>query len=154
PMGEHAALVQSFRLKKEIPGSMKCPNTYMPAIHWQFGNMVRTWWTLLYTQPGTKFTLEVTVRCLKDSTNQPKIHMDRWTWEVVANFDSLEAVINALHQTTIGTLEVPCIVGEDMFQALMDALTTLRNAPTQVDQQDALFNFEALLFAFTAFGEF
>ena len=37
---------------------------------------------------------------------------------------------------------------------LLDALTTLRNAPTQAAQQDALFNMEALLFAFTAFGEF
>jgi hypothetical protein len=152
PPGEHGAFVQSFRLKTEIPESKKCPRAYPGAVYWQFGSQVRTWWTLMYTEPGTKFVLEVTVRCL-NLANQPKIHIDRWTWEVVATLDSLENVIHLLHQNTIGTLEIPCIVGEDMFQALLMTLTALKNAPTQADQQDALFNMEALIIAFTAFGE-
>jgi hypothetical protein len=153
PTDQHGAVVQSFRLKKEIPGSMKCPNTYRPATYWQFGSAVRTWWTLLYTQPGTTFTLEVTVRCLTIG-NQPRIHIDRWVWKVVATMESVALAVRVLHQNTIGTLEVPCIIGEDMYQALIGGLETLRQATTQVQQQDALFNVEALLMAYSAFGEF
>jgi hypothetical protein len=153
-VGEQSPAVQSFRLKKQIPGSMKCPDTYKPKTIWQFGSGIRTWWTLLYTQPGTKFVLEVTVRCLTKLTNQPKIHIDRWSWEVVADLTVLDLVIDALHQGTMGTMEIPCIAGEDMYEALKAALTDLKTAPDRASQQDALFNMEALVIAYTAFGEF
>jgi hypothetical protein len=154
-------VVQSYRLKKEIPGSRKCPEVYRPATFWQFGSsQVRTWWTLIYTQPGTKFVLEVTVRCLTLG-GQPKIHIDRWTWEVVANLDTFENVIHVLHQGTLGTLEIPCIVGEDMFEALTQGLDNLRLAAViadpgarQVAQQDALFSLEALVVAYAAVSDF
>jgi hypothetical protein len=133
---------------------MKCPETYKAKTWWQFGSGIRTWWTLLYTQPGTKFVLEVTVRCLTKIGNQPKIHIDRWSWQVVADLDILDNVIDALHQGTLGTMEIPCIAGEDMFEALKSALADLRSAPDRASQQDALFNFEALVIAYTAFGEF
>src|SRR5207253_5576098 len=71
PGGEAGPLfVQAFRLIKQVPGSFKCPDVYglphfddkgnlLPYQYFQFGTGVRTWWSLNFTQPGTKFILEV-----------------------------------------------------------------------------------------------
>jgi hypothetical protein len=154
PSGQFAPFVQSYRLVKDVPGSGKCPLTYAPRTFVQFGSGIRTWWALRYTQPGTTFTLELTVRC-KDprKRGQPSIHIDRWTWRVTATLDSLPLVIQVFHTSAIGTLEIPCIAGEDTYQALQAGVTRLKNARGQSAQQDALFDLEALLIACGAFGE-
>jgi hypothetical protein len=157
PEGQSQPFVQSFRLKKEIPGSGKCPGTFAPRTFFQFGGGVRTWWTLIFTQPGTKFTLELTVRCL-NGAGFPVLHIDRWVWEVVATFESLRQVINVLHTNAIGTTEVPCIASEDMFIALKDSVTRIEekitaDVPDVVGAQDELFAMEALIISFTAFTD-
>jgi hypothetical protein len=157
PDGQTQPFVQSFRLIKNIPGSAKCPNTFAPRTFFQFGGGVRTWWTLIYTQPGTTFTLELTVRCLT-ANGQPALHIDVWKWVVVVTFDSLRAVIDVLHTNTLGTTEVPCIASEDMFFALEDSVNRIESAitatvPDVVGAQDELFRMEALIISFTAFTE-
>jgi hypothetical protein len=153
---EHNPFVQSFRMTKDIPGSNKCPVQYPPRTWFQFGRGIRTWWALNYTQPGTRFILEVTVRCLDNTTNQPRLHIDRWTWEVVASLDTLVHTIDVLHSNAISTLEVPCILGEDLFVALKDQVEAIRLAHQNGDiigAQDQLFNTEGLILSNCAFGE-
>jgi hypothetical protein len=158
PDGQTQPFVQNVRLVKEIPGSGKCPNTFAPRTFFQFGvSGIRTWWTLIYTQPGTTFTLEVTVRCLTPN-GQPAIHQDIWKWKVVVTFASLRAVIDVLHTNTLGTTEVPCIASEDMFLALRDSVGRIEekinaDVPDVVGAQDELFNMEALIISFTAFTD-
>jgi hypothetical protein len=158
PEGQTQPFVQNVRLVKEIPGSGKCPNTFAPRTFFQFGaSGIRTWWTLIYTQPGTTFTLELTVRCLTPN-GQPAIHQDIWKWKVVVTFESLRAVINVLHTNTLGTTEVPCIASEDMFHALQDSVDRIEekinaDVPDVVGAQDELFNMEALIISFTAFTD-
>jgi hypothetical protein len=162
PPGQYDPYVQSYRLIKRVPGSDKCPLTYAPQIFTQYGTGIRTWWALRYTQPGTTFTLEVTVRC-RDLTRggASALHIDRWTWRVVATLESLPHVIDVLHTRAIGTLEIPCIVGEDAYRALLtgaDQLKTAaanmsKSARARVEAQNALIGMEALLLANAAFGE-
>jgi hypothetical protein len=155
-VSEHNAFVQSFRMTKEIPGSNKCPVQFPPRTWFQFGRGIRTWWALNYTQPGTRFILEVTVRCLDNITNTPRLHIDRWTWEVVASLDTLVNTINVLHSHAVSTLEVPCIVGEDLFVALLQQVDLIRTANTNADiieAQNQLFNTEGLILSNCAFGE-
>ena len=157
PDGQTQPFVQSFRLKKEIPGSGKCPNTFAPRTFFQFGSQVRTWWTLIFTQPGTTFTLEITTRCLTPN-GMPALHIDRWTWKVVATFESLRQVINVLHTNALGTTEVPCIASEDMFRALQASVGSIQEkieapVPDVVGAQDELFAMEALIISFCAFTD-
>lgn len=165
-------VVQSYRLIKQPGSSQKCPGTYPtlnPLI--QFSQGIRTWWTLIYTAPGTTFTLEVTVTCQGIPTTvaqgQIDIHKDVWTWQVVVTFDSLRNVLRVLHSNALGTSEIPCIASEDMYLALQASLDAVRNAynaylaakglPGEAAAlravQDRLFEMEALLIAFSAFGD-
>jgi hypothetical protein len=151
--------VQNVRLIKRIPGSDKCPTTYEKATFFQFGSGIRTWWTLIYTQPGTTFTLELTVRCL-DEFGHPSLHIDRYTWEVVATFESLLNVIDVLHTNALGTTEIPCISSEDMYDALVESIEDLaalgrtwETPEERADAQDALFNTEALVIGFACFTD-
>jgi len=85
-----------------------------------------------------------------------QIHKDVWTWRVVADVTSLLYVINLMHEGAVGTLEVPCIIGEDMFQALTDAQSTLATAVhtgSTGDIGNAIFNMEALIVANCLFVE-
>jgi len=157
PEGETEPFIQSYRLTKIIPGSNKCPMQFPARTFYQFGRGIRTWWVLNYTMPGTKFVLEVTVRCLNTVTRQPRIHIDRWTWMVVADLDTLENVINLQHTHAISTLEVPCIVGEDLYKVLLDQVDEIRAAlqvpgpEGQIQAQNALFNTEGLILANACF---
>jgi hypothetical protein len=156
--GESQPVVQSYRLIKEIPGSSKCPNTFAPRTFFQFGGGVRTWWPLLYSQPGTRFRLEVSVRCT-DGLGKPSDHVDVWLWEVVVSFESLEAVIDVLHQNPLGTTEVPCLASEDIYQSLKESVDTIRTRimpPGPVDvagAQEELLQMEAVIISFTAFTD-
>jgi hypothetical protein len=157
PPGETEPFIQSYRLTKMIPGSNKCPMQFPNQTFYQFGRGIRTWWALNYTMPGTKFVLEVTVRCLQAVTKQPRIHIDRWTWMVAADLDTLENVIHLQHQNAISTLEVPCIVGEDLYRMLLDQVDGIRQAllvpgpQGMIQAQNALFNTEGLILANTCF---
>jgi hypothetical protein len=151
------AWVQSYRLFKIIPGSQKCPETYRNQTYFQTGGQVRCWWSLVYTQPGTRFVLEVTVRTLTPNF-QPSLHVDRWTWEVQATFDSLRDVIDVLHSNAIGTTEIPCIASQDMYRALEASVglietPILATIPNRAAAQDQLFNMEALIVSFCAFTD-
>jgi hypothetical protein len=177
------AFVQMVRLTKEIPGSIKCPDVFgtpvldangqrtgQPAQRFtQFGatpSGIRTWWALSYTQPGTKFNLDVTVVAQKPVGNtgffQPSLHVDRFTWVVVANADTLPVTINLLHTNTIGTMEIPCIVSEDAFCDFMAAAGLIKQADsllvTDPNRDEARFQaiqtFEGLIFQFAAFTDF
>jgi hypothetical protein len=160
------AFVQSFRFTKRIPGSAKCPATYQQQTFYQFGNGIRTWWPLTYTEPGTTFTLELTVLCTGipggPRAFERDIHIDRWQWMVVVTFESLQAVIDLLHQNPIGTSEIPCIAAENMYRALKNSVNTVQTylfKPTwtatqrRVNAQNALFNLEALITVFCVFAD-
>jgi hypothetical protein len=147
------AFVQSFRLIKRIPGSDKCPNTYRKDTFYQFGSNVRTWWTLIYTQPGTTFSLELTVRCL-DLLGRPTLHKDIYIWQVVATLESLLNVIDVLHSGAIGTTEIPCISSEDVYRSLVGAVEAIHdNLEPRNAAQDALFEAEAILLSFCCFTD-
>jgi DNA-binding ferritin-like protein (Dps family) len=159
PAGQNDAYVQMYRLKKTIPGSRKCPSTYAPQSFFQFGADVRTWWTLIYTQPGTQFQLEVHVVCF-NNFGHPATHIDRYTWEVVATFDSLLNVLDLLHQGALGTTEIPCIAGEDMYDALKEMIEDLREASDfgddgglRAEAQNLLFDLEACIISFACFAD-
>jgi hypothetical protein len=149
--------VQSYLLTKVVPGSFKCPDVYgIPRGGYryvQFGTGVRTWWSLNFTQPGTQFTLEVVSVCRAPGTGDPRVHEDLWTWRVVADVHTLRYVIDLMHGGAISTLEVPCILGEDMYDALIAAQERLRGAilSTGADRMtnmgNAIFDFEALIVA-------
>jgi hypothetical protein len=191
PNGQAApCFVQAYRLTKQVPGSFKCPDVYglphfdkdgklLPYQYFQFGTGVRTWWTLNFTQPGTKFILEVVSVCrtapvlqlgkdglpVKDANGNPiilvpggqaQLHKDVWTWRVVADANTLLYVINLMHEGAVGTLEIPCIIGEDMYDALIKAQTRLAGAVgggNQTDIGNAIFDMEALIVTNCLFTE-
>jgi hypothetical protein len=159
--------IQSFQLTKEVPGSFKCPDVYgmphfdskdnlVPYRYYQFGAGVRTWWSLNFTQPGTRFILEVMSVCSTISGSLPRVHKDVWIWRVVANADTLVQVIDLMHGGAISTLEVPCIMGEDMYVALRKAALRLKAAQaggSLLEMGNAVFDMEALIAANCVFIE-
>jgi hypothetical protein len=183
PSGETGPLfVQAFRLTKQVPGSFKCPDVYglphfddkgnlIPYQYVQFGNGVRTWWSLNFTQPGTKFILDVVAvdraapvmgvdktgkTVILSPGGQVQIHEDVWTWRVVADVNTLLYVINLMHGGAVGTLEVPCIIGEDMYDALVKAQGALASdiqGGNQTSIGNDIFNMEALIVANCLFTE-
>jgi len=168
--------VQMVRLIKTIPGSIKCPDVYGAPVldangnptgapsrtYAQFGatpSGIRTWWALNYTMPGTKFTLQLTVVCRKlvNGIGSPSIHVDQYTWTVVANANTLPVVINNLHTTTVGTMEIPCIVSEQAYCDLMagSGLISLADASGSLeDRFTAIQTFEGLLQQYCTFVDF
>ncbi len=160
PEGQFNCVVQAYRLFKMVPGSFKCPDVYgLPHFHLnsdgnyvldpytyvQFGGGVRTWWALNFTQPGTRFLLQVISTCevpqqtetvlvngvptvipVPGSVQHTQLHVDSWRWRVVANEHTLLNVINLMHTGAISTLEVPCILGEDMYDALVNRTSSAR----------------------------
>jgi hypothetical protein len=171
PAGQRApCFIQSYLLIKEVPGSFKCPDVYGtphfrlsnnelvldPYRYFQFGSGVRTWWSLNFTQPGTRFILEVVSVCFTITTGQPRVHKDVWIWRVVANADTLLSVIELMHGGAISILEVPCILGEDMYVALRTAAERVKAAlPTRNLNLigNAIFDMEALIVANCLFLE-
>jgi hypothetical protein len=162
--------VQAYRLCKEVPGSFKCPDVYgtphfdfavappkhLPYKYFQFGTGVRTWWSLNFTQPGTRFVLEVVSVCRTIKGGDPILHKDTWIWRVVADVNTLEWVIEGMHGGAVSTLEIPCIIGEDMYDALKTARNTLKTAIAGGNKTtigNAIFDFEALIVANCLFIE-
>jgi hypothetical protein len=156
PSGNIFVAVQGYRLRKEVPGSGKCPNTYSPREYFQFGSGVRTWWSLNFTQPGTRFILEVVSVCRDPISNGSRVHKDTWIWRVVANIDTLRNLIEVMHGGAVSTLEVPCIIGEDMYDALKNATNRLASAISGgnvTNIGNAIFDMEALIVANCLFIE-
>jgi hypothetical protein len=167
PTGFGNAFVQNYRLIKTIPQSNKCPGVYQAQTYVQFGSNIRTWWTLIYTSPGTMFTLELTVVCQRLTfPYDVEMHVDRWKWTVVVTFESLERVIDVLHSNALSTSEIPCIAAENMYIALRQSVVRIRNAnnrrnttdvaaanAARQDAQNEIFNLEALIIAFCAFAD-
>jgi hypothetical protein len=160
--------VQAFYLTKQVPGSFKCPDVYglphftkdsngnvvlQPYTYIQYGTGVRTWWALNFTQPGTQFILSVVSVCRSiPSTNglpgPAVVHKDTWTWRVVASPETLAQLIEVMHGGAVSTLEVPCIIGEDMYDALKSAQSTLAGAVrggNTTSIGNAIFDMEALI---------
>jgi hypothetical protein len=173
--------VQAYYLTKLVPGSFKCPDVYglphfftngdgeqqlAPYQYIQYGTGVRTWWALNFTQPGTRFILSVISVCRTKPTtdanlNTPGpafVHKDVWEWRVVASPATMLQLINVMHGGAVSTLEVPCIIGEDMYDALIKAQKRLALAvaenptasPALVSQKitdvgNAIFDMEALI---------
>jgi hypothetical protein len=168
PPGQAApCFVQSYQLTKEVPGSFKCPDVYgsphfdpqgnlIPYRYYQFGSGIRTWWSLNFTQPGTRFILEVVSVCFGANGGQPRVHKDVWIWRVMANSDTLSQVIELMHGSAISTLEVPCILAEDMYVALKNAARRLKTAEAGGSLNEignAIFDMEALTIANCLFIE-
>jgi hypothetical protein len=159
--------VQSVTLVKTIPGSQKCPDTYRPVTYTQFGTptdltQIRTWWPLMYSMPGTTFCLTVRGVC---HTGTPATFTDTYCWTVVANPEVFRLLIDWLHTSEIDLLEVPCIVGEDMYQALLQCASNLADAvqafqmnpddaTARTNAQNVIFDCEGLIFMNTFFAEF
>jgi hypothetical protein len=157
--------VQAFYLVKQVPGSFKCPDVYglphfddkgnlLPYQYFQYGNGVRTWWALNFTQPGTKFILSVVSVCRTSAqtTGGPLgsafVHKDVWTWRVVASPETMLTLINVMHGGAVSTLEVPCIIGEDMYDALVKAQGRLQAAVSGANSTEignSIFDMEALI---------
>jgi len=179
PSGEFGCVVQAYRFFKLVPGSFKCPDVYgLPHFdkdgkiqfytYVQFGSGVRTWWSLNFTQPGTRFLLQVISACQfvpRDAAGNPigsqrtRLHMDNWRWRVVADENTLLSVLELMHGGAVSTLEVPCILGEDMYDALKTARQRLADAiastsDTRInDISNAIFDMEALIVANCLFVE-
>lgn len=168
------ATIQFVTLTKQIPGSQKCPEVYPAQTYRQFSNDptgIRTWWPLMYTMPGTKFTLTVQGRCHEGTlaTSGNPIFTDTWCWTVVANPDTLRLLIEWFHTSELGMLEIPCIAGEDTYKALlacadnlkarvrafeMATPNTFERDQALIDAQDALVDCEAFVFANMFLAEF
>src|SRR5205807_7797665 len=87
---------------------------------------------------------------------QPQLHEDEWTWRVVADANTLAYVIDLMHGGAVSTLEVPCIIGEDMYDALKKAQVRLAGAVgggSQTDIGNAIFDMEALIVTNCLFTE-
>jgi hypothetical protein len=183
PSGEFGCVVQAYRFFKMVPGSFKCPDVYgvphfatdsngNPVIQFytyvQFGTGIRTWWSLNFTQPGTRFLVQVVSACQyvpRDSAGNPigvqrtRLHMDNWRWRVTADENTLASVIELMHGGAVSTLEIPCILGEDMYDALKKARQRLADAIESTsdsrmnDVSNALFDMEALIVANCLFVE-
>jgi hypothetical protein len=160
--GESNPRVQAVHLNKIIPGSFKCDAYGMPKVDPNTGaitpsqtlsqdaNHLRTWWTLRYTQPGTKFILDVVVVCDQtvNGLTVPAFHIDRWVWIVVADVRTLPFVVDLLHQDAIGTFELPCILAEDVAANLRTMIADFTTAVGQNDQNgifNGLINLEAYI---------
>jgi hypothetical protein len=77
---------------------------------------IRTHWVVAGNPPGTKFTLDIGVDCISNSTGAVVRHIDRWTWSVVSDFASLRAVIDLLHSIPVGISGDPPLASETAFQ--------------------------------------
>jgi hypothetical protein len=150
-VGETNPRVQAVTLNKIIPGSFKCDAYGLPRVDpvtgavspaqtlFQDANHLRTWWTLRYTQPGTKFVLDVVVVCTGPG-GATTFHIDRWVWIVVADVRTFLMVVDLLHQDAVGTFEIPCILAEDVASTIRTIFNNFRTAVGQNDRNGMFSN--------------
>jgi len=149
--GEGFRAVQAVNLSKIVPGSFKCDAFGMPRVDPFTGatspaqtmfldaNHIRTWWTLRYTQPGTKFILDVVVVCNRVGGGT-SIHIDRWVWIVVADVNTFPFVVDLLHQDAVGTFEIPCILAEDVVSTIRSIFARFSQAVCTNDRNGTFNN--------------
>jgi hypothetical protein len=160
--GETNPRVQAVTLSKIIPGSFKCDAFGLPVVNpttgssspaqtlFQDVNHLRTWWTLRYTQPGTKFVLDVVVVCT-NAFGGSTFHIDRWVWIVAADVRTFPFVVDLLHQDAVGTFEIPCIVAEDVVSTIRSMFANFQ-AAVQAGNRNGIFNGLIDLEAYIAFN--
>ncbi len=102
--------VQFYQLIKTVPGR----TTII-----QFGKQVRTWWSLNFTPPGTRFTLIVSSVCPVTGPRRLLFKRDIFSWLVIANPQTMLRLIDLMHTGAVGTLELPCILAEDTYDLLV-----------------------------------
>jgi hypothetical protein len=163
PEGCDRPFVQSYRIEKQIAESAKCPEAYSAKTYYQFGGAeLRTWWTLLYTSPGTQFRLVINGVCFDGK--RTVAFKNTWSWTVVANWQSLLAVLDVMHTNPLGTTEHSCLASEDFYQQLRSGIIDLRkatntwladvkNGAKRAAAQDELFDMEALITGFCSFTD-
>ena len=152
---ERFRAVQAVNLTKTIPGSFKCDAFGMPRVDpntgattpaqtlFQDANHLRTWWTLRFTQPGTKFVLDVVTLCDQlgpgGVSRGTLFHIDRWVWIVVADVRTFPVVVDLLHQDAVGTFEIPCILAEDVVSNIRSLFGSFQTAVGQ-NNRNGIFN--------------
>jgi hypothetical protein len=108
--------VQSYQLIKTVPGRTEII---------QVGKQVRTWWSLNFTPPGTRFTLIVSSVCPTSGIRSILFKRDIYSWLIVADTQSLLRLIDLMHTGAVGTLELPCILAEDIYSLLVELVQRL-----------------------------
>jgi hypothetical protein len=154
-------VVQNIDLLKVSPPSDKCPIFGGYQVRQDGYKNIRTWWPLAYTMPGTTFTLTLQGVC-KQGWMVVKPYKETWRWKVVANADTFNHLIDLFHTNALGELEVPSIVGEDIYAALKEcaaklkaAIEALKNYPKNAVKKnavrDAIMECEAIIICNTLF---
>jgi hypothetical protein len=138
--------VQSYRLIKANP---------YQGVFIQFGKDVRTWWSLNFTPPGTTFTLIIDSVCPVTGPTPLLFKRDIYVWRVIAYPPTMLRLIDLMHTSAVGTLEVPCILSEETYDCLvalvrlLDEVTeTLSEPPTLGELlivRDVIFELELFL---------
>lgn len=113
--------VQSYRLIKSNP--------YQGVIT-QIGRQVRTWWSLNFTPPGTTFTLIIDSVCPVTGPIPLRFKRDVYVWRVIAYPPTMLRLIELMHSSAVGTMEVPCILSEETYDSLV-ALVRLLDEVTE-----------------------
>lgn len=116
----------SVLMKMEAPLSLECPDKYPGKVINMLGtNSIRRWWPIMYTLPGTKWTLTLNYRTAApwDSdgpgTRQPSlVHQDVWTWKVTASLNSLRGILDLFQELPLGMSQVPLISDEVLLSVL------------------------------------
>jgi hypothetical protein len=119
--------VQFYQLAKTVPGR----TTIL-----QFGRQVRTWWSLNFTPPGTRFTLIVHSVCPVTGPRRLLFKQDVFSWVVIANPQTMLRLIDLMHTGAVGTSELPCILAEDTYDLLVELVQ-------QIDQELMVYEFNA-----------
>jgi len=115
---------------------------------------IRTWWPLMYSVPGTTWTLTIDYSTAlpydPDGAGPEQAstrHRAVWCWKLDADFESVAATIILFHQLPFGTCEVPLISDEALYPVLLKlwgavAAATVGPDADPVAAADALFEFD------------
>jgi len=155
-----AYTVKNVVLQKVMGTIVECASVpddpfYKIVISPQQGEVnIRKWWPVLYSVPGTTWTLTVeyyTVLPYDDDGGGPnlpsKVHKAIWSWKLDADFDSVLAAMILFHELPFGTCEIPLISDEVLFPQLLAAWKNIADLATPPDEDLiaaglALFDFE------------
>lgn len=109
----------------------------------QGSDKVRLWWPLMYELPGTNWTLTVSYKTLPwiDPANNElaTTHQDVWKWQVCADLEHLLNLVDLFHQLPVGSLQVPIINGEALYNELICRIEALMEADPADPQTTADF---------------
>jgi hypothetical protein len=132
------------QLVMQVPGSAKCSGVYSLQTFTQSGANIRSHFAIMGLQPGTTFTLTLSVQCRQGAGGPLVTHQDRWTWKIVATPESLRALLIALHGHTVSTAGVPVIVSEPAYDALIAAAQQIQTRIQAGDNNGAKAAIDAM----------